>query len=191
MHYIETVLKDLKICTEARTLEHVLFRFAKVTTSWKSRSSYCSSKKTPQFKDNYMSLENKTSIDACLSRLGTNGVEISQCSSMRTPQFKNNDMSSENNTSIGAHVYQVYVLREWRVGVKGGVCPNHLHLCILFYLHPVSMLQLVILSITVQIHHASRPASPVSFSFWCGSVVIFRQVQLSEDTKFNDYIVVQ
>ena len=92
-------------------------------------------------------------------------------------------MSSENN-SIGAHVYQVYVLREWRVGVKGDVCPNHLHLCILFYLHPVSMLQLVILSITVQIHHASRPASPVSFSFWCGSVVIFRQVQLSEEICF-------
>ena len=83
-------------------------------------------------------------------------------------------MNSENN-GIGAHVYYVYVLREWRVGVKGGVCPNHLHLCILFYLHPVSVLQLVILSITVQIHHASsRPASPVLFSFWCGSVVIFR-----------------
>ena len=93
-------------------------------------------------------------------------------------------MSSENNTSIGAHVYQVYVLREWRVGVKGGVCPNHLHLCILFYLHPVSMLQLVILSITVQIHHASRPASLVSFSSWCGSVVIFRQAQLSEEICF-------
>ena len=99
-------------------------------------------------------------------------------------------MSSENS-SIGAHVYQLYVLGEWRVVVKGGVCPNHLHLCILFYLHPVSMLQLFILSITVQIHHASRPASPVSFSFWCGSVVIFRKVHLSEDTKFNDYIVVQ
>ena len=130
---IETTLKDLKICTEASTLEYFLFRFAKVTTSWKSQSSYCSSKKTPQFKDNYMSLENKTSIDACLSRLGTNGVEISQCSSMRTTQFKNNDMSSEKKkTSIGAHVYQVYVLREWSVGVKGGVCPNHLHLCIYF-----------------------------------------------------------
>ena len=99
-------------------------------------------------------------------------------------------MSSENS-SIGAHVYQLYVLGEWRVVVKGGVCPNHLHLCILFYLHPVSMLQLFILSITVQIHHASRPASPVSFSFWCGSVVIFRKVHLSGDTKFNDYIVVQ
>ena len=161
---IETALKDRKICTEARTLEHVLFRFAKVTTSWKSRSSYCSSKKTPQFKDNYMSLENNTSIDACLSRLGTNVVEISQCASMRTPQFKNNDMSSENNTSIGAHVYQVYILREWRVGVKGVVCPNHLHLCTLFYLDLFSILHLVILSITVQIHHASRPASLVSFS---------------------------
>ena len=74
---IETTLKDLKICSEASTLEYVLFRFAKVTTSWKSRSSYCSSKKTPYIKDNYMSLENNTSIDVCLSRLGTNGVEIS------------------------------------------------------------------------------------------------------------------
>ena len=92
-------------------------------------------------------------------------------------------MSSENN-SIGAHVYQVYVLGEWRVGVRGGVCTNHLHLCILFYLHPVYMLLLVIFSITVQIHHASRPASPVSFSFSCGSVVIFRQVQLSEEICF-------
>ena len=30
---IETALKDLKICTEARTLEHVLFRFAKAGTA--------------------------------------------------------------------------------------------------------------------------------------------------------------
>ena len=45
---------------------------------------------------------------------------------------------------------------------------------ILFYLDLVSMLQLVNLSITVEIHNSSRPASPVSFSRWCGSGVIFR-----------------
>ena len=35
--------------------------------------------------------------------------------------------------------------------MEGGVCANHLHLCILFYLDLVSMLQLVISSITVEI----------------------------------------
>ena len=70
-------------------------------------------------------------------------------------------MISENNTSIDAIRF---VLREWRVGVEGDVSANHLHLCISFYLDLVSMLQLVILSITVEILHPSRPASPVSFS---------------------------
>ena len=63
------------------------------------------------------------------------------------------------------------MLREWRVGVEGGVCANHLHLCILFYLDLVSMLQLVISSITVEIHH---PSGSVSFSCWCGSGVFFQ-----------------
>ena len=57
--------------------------------------------------------------------------------------------------------------------MEEGVSANHLHLCILFYLDFVSVLQLVILSITVEIHHPSRPTSPVSFSCWCGSGVIF------------------
>ena len=68
------------------------------------------------------------------------------------------------------------------MGVEGGVSANHLHLCILFYLDLVSRLQLVILSITVKIHHPSGPASPVSISCWCGSGVIFRQVQPFDDT---------
>ena len=44
--------------------------------------------------------------------------------------------------------------------MEGGVCANHLHLCILFYLDLLFMLQLVISSVTVEIHH---PSGPVSF----------------------------
>ena len=161
---IETTLKDLKICTEASTLEYFLFRFAKVTTSWKSRSSYCSSKKTPQFKDNYMSLENKTSIDACLSRLGTNGVEISQCSSMRTTQFKNNDMSSEKKNKYRCPCLLGLCTKGVECGSEGRCLPKSSPSLYLFYFDSFSMLHLVILSITVQSHHASRPASLVSFS---------------------------
>ena len=56
------------------------------------------------------------------------------------------------------------------MGVEGGVCANHLHFCILIFLDLVSRLQLVVLSITIKIHHLI----PNSISCWRGSVVIFR-----------------
>ena len=49
--------------------------------------------------------------------------------------------------------------------MEGGVCANHLHLCISVYLDLFgSRLQLVVLGITVNIHNPSGPASPVSIS---------------------------
>ena len=75
--------------------------------------------------------------------------------------------------------------------MDGGVCANHLHLCILFDLDLVSTLQLVILSVTVKICHPLGPLVP--FQFPVGAVLWYFSSKCNSlrTQQFNDHLLVQ